>query len=97
MTKAMAPWEHEVSQSVGHAIAAVSANPAAVVPIEYEIALVIFSVRLELMGFDVQCQDMSAAIDKQLADWRTQLDGVDYRVPNTIPDDWNHDEWWVDR
>lgn len=93
MTKAMAPWEHELSQTVGLAMAVVAAaypetqNPATVVTFEFTKANVrdkflqaIVALEIMLLDFDAECDDLEDIFERQMADWRTETEWSNYEL-----------------
>mgnify|MGYP000679786305 FL=1 len=84
MTRSMAPWEHELSQMVGLAVAVLAANPAAAVPVRFEFAKSVIALEIMLLDFDAECEEMSLAIDRKLSDWRAEIDWANYEVRQVI-------------
>ncbi len=85
MTTAMTPFEHELSQTVGLALAVVDANPAAVEPIQFAIHQTIRTFEFALADFDTEAATLSTDIDDQLAKWRSDRAHLA---------DLRRDEWW---
>ncbi|MCX8559814.1 hypothetical protein OS122_02730 [Mycolicibacterium mucogenicum] len=96
-TKAMAPWEHELSQTVGLAMAVVAASdrrqhePASAVTFTYTAATIgaefigaVVGMNLMLDDFDAEFEEISGTIGRQLADWRAEIDWAHYEVRHVI-------------
>ena len=84
MTGAMAPWEHEVSQMLGKAVAAVASNPAVAVALRHHVISAVVALDIMLLDFDAECEEASDAIERQLADWRAEIDWANYQVRHVI-------------
>lgn len=84
ITRAMTPWEHELSQMTGAAIAAVAANPAVAVPLRHHMITAVVALEIMLLDFDAECEELSDAIELQLADWRAEIDWANYEVRHVI-------------
>ena len=80
MTKAMTPSAHELSQIVGGAVMLTAAKPAVAGPLWHMFIEAVVKVEIMLLDFDAECEDMSDAIDRQLADWRDELDWSTYEL-----------------
>ena len=70
----------KVKELMALAIAVVSINPALAVPLRHYVFTSVIALDLMLLDFDAECEDMSDAIDRQLADWRAELDWSTYEL-----------------
>lgn len=69
-----------VPQLIERAATTVLANPAIAVPLRHYVFSLTVGLELMLLDFDAEFEDMSGAIERQLADWRHELDWADYKL-----------------
>lgn len=84
LTKAMAPREHEWSRLVGLAAWVVHVKPAVSVPLRALWLSDLIQLDIMLLDFDAECEEASDAIERQLADWRAEIDWANYKVRHLI-------------
>ncbi|MCT7369418.1 hypothetical protein [Mycolicibacterium llatzerense] len=93
MTQAMAPWEHELSQTVGTAMAVVAASdhraedPASAVTFTFttseigaEFIAVAWAFEILLHDFDADCEEFEDEYERDMSDWRAETEWSNYEL-----------------